>query len=93
MRETCTSGSVGGEGGNILTYPAVPRLRLVTAPREVRDTARQALRPGCEELAARAAEEMLQTEARPPAENRHGGAVYRCSVMHIGAHTEMLVMY
>lgn len=22
MRETCTSGSVGGEGGNILTYPA-----------------------------------------------------------------------
>src|SRR5262250_3736273 len=32
------------------------------------------IRPGCEELAARAAEEMLQTEARPPAENRHGGA-------------------
>ena len=30
MREICTSGSVGGEGGNILTYPAVPRLRLVT---------------------------------------------------------------
>jgi len=24
MREICTSGSVGGEGGNILTYPAVP---------------------------------------------------------------------
>ena len=22
MREICTSGSVGGEGGNILTYPA-----------------------------------------------------------------------
>jgi hypothetical protein len=32
------------------------------------------IRPGCEELAARAAEEMLQTEARPPATNRHGGA-------------------
>src|SRR5262245_39774523 len=31
-------------------------------------------RPGCEELAVRAAEEMLQTEARPPAVNRHGGA-------------------
>ena len=23
MREICTSGSVGGEGGNILTYPAL----------------------------------------------------------------------
>src|SRR5262247_2045749 len=45
----------------------VLRLRFVTAPREVRDTARQALRPGCEELAARVAEEMPQTEARPPA--------------------------
>src|SRR5262245_33405328 len=32
------------------------------------------IRPGCEELAARVAEEMPQTEARPPAENRHGGA-------------------
>src|SRR5262245_16520791 len=44
-----------------------PAARLVTAPREVRGPARQALRLGCEELAARAAEEMLQTEARPPA--------------------------
>jgi hypothetical protein len=44
----------------------VLRLRLVTAPREVRDPARQALRLGCEELAARAAEEMPQTEARDP---------------------------
>ena len=44
-----------------------PAARLVTAPREVRGPARQALRPGCEALAARAAEEMLQTEARPPA--------------------------
>src|SRR5215475_3347631 len=51
-----------------------PASRLVTAPREVRGPARQALRPGCEELAARAAEEMLQTEARPPAVNRQGGA-------------------
>ena len=23
MREICTSGSVGGEGGNVLTYPAI----------------------------------------------------------------------
>ncbi len=23
MREICTSGSVGGEGGNILAYPAL----------------------------------------------------------------------
>src|SRR5262249_9796505 len=30
----------------------VPRLRLVTAAREVRESARQALRPGREELAA-----------------------------------------
>jgi len=42
------------------------------------------IRPGCEELAARAAEEMLQTEARPPAENRHGGAV--CAVLCIPVH-------
>jgi hypothetical protein len=30
MREICTSGSVGGEGGNILAYPALslaPRRR------------------------------------------------------------------
>ena len=26
MREFCTSGSVGGEGGNILTYPADTQL-------------------------------------------------------------------
>jgi len=26
MREICTSGSVGGEGGNILAYPAQRRL-------------------------------------------------------------------
>ena len=26
MREICTSGSVGGEGGNILTYPATSEL-------------------------------------------------------------------
>ena len=28
MREFCTSGSVGGEGGNILTYPADTHLRF-----------------------------------------------------------------
>ena len=26
MRETCTSGSVRGEGGNLLTYSALPSL-------------------------------------------------------------------
>jgi hypothetical protein len=25
MREICTSGSVGGEGGNVLAYPAIGR--------------------------------------------------------------------
>jgi hypothetical protein len=28
MREICTSGSMGGEGGNILTYPAAHRHAL-----------------------------------------------------------------
>jgi hypothetical protein len=41
MREICTSGSVGGEGGNILTYPATdgydmaesqPRISLALNP-------------------------------------------------------------
>ena len=27
MREICTSGSVGGEGGNILAYPALDRFQ------------------------------------------------------------------
>src|SRR5215510_7535117 len=45
------------------------------------------IRPGCEELAARAAEEMLQTEARPPAENRHGGA----NSAYTGEHTRTTV--
>src|SRR5258708_36307434 len=31
MREICTSGTVGGEGGNILAYPAIP----VRKPRDV----------------------------------------------------------
>src|SRR5215831_5458535 len=42
------------------------RRRLVTV-------ARQALRPGCEELAARI-RVMPETEARPRVKNRHGGA-------------------
>src|SRR5262249_49568452 len=42
-------------------------------PREARDPARQALRPGCEELAARI-RVMPETEARPRVKNRHGGA-------------------
>jgi hypothetical protein len=67
MREICTSGSVGGEGGNVLPYPAVPRPRFVTAvfgrhgnlPARHYDLCH-------EELAARAAEAMPQTEARSP---------------------------
>src|SRR5215472_5386134 len=42
-------------------------------PREAREVARQALRPGCEELAARI-RVMPETEARPRVRNRHGGA-------------------
>src|SRR5258707_14262033 len=42
-------------------------------PREAREVARQALRPGCEELAARI-RVMPETEARPRVKNRHGGA-------------------
>src|SRR5262245_2675946 len=51
--------------------------------REARDPARQALRPGCEELAARFRRQMpavvgrrapKETEARPRGQNRHGGA-------------------
>src|SRR5262244_4466425 len=42
-------------------------------PREAREVARQALRPGCEELAARI-RVMPVTEARPRVKNRHGGA-------------------
>src|SRR5262249_19717471 len=52
-------------------------------PREARDPARQALRPGCEELAARIRRQLpavvgrrapKETEARPRGQNRHGGA-------------------
>src|SRR5215831_12017120 len=42
-------------------------------PREAREVARQALRPGCEELAARI-RVMPETEARHRVKNRHGGA-------------------
>src|SRR6516165_4387881 len=53
------------------------------SPREAREVARQALRPGCEELAARIRGQMpavlgrrapKETEARPRVKNRHGGA-------------------
>src|SRR5215510_9432618 len=53
------------------------------SPREARDPARQALRPGCEELAARIRRQLpavvgrrapKETEARPRVKNRHGGA-------------------
>src|SRR5262245_44232166 len=43
------------------------------SPREAREAARQALRPGCEELAERI-RVMPETEARPRVKNRHGGA-------------------
>src|SRR5262252_8289444 len=49
---------------------AAARNRL---PREAREVARQALRPGCEELAARI-RVMPEMEARPRVKNRHGGA-------------------
>src|SRR5262249_39529427 len=42
-------------------------------PREAREVARQALRPGCEELAVRI-RVMPEMEARPRVKNRHGGA-------------------
>ena len=29
MREICTSGSVGGEGGNILAYPALSEAKPI----------------------------------------------------------------
>ena len=34
MREICTSGSVGGEGGNLLAYPANTVSRNITSHRE-----------------------------------------------------------
>jgi hypothetical protein len=43
-------------------------------PREAREVARRALRPGCEELAVRI-RVMPETEARPRVKNRHGGAI------------------
>src|SRR5438128_8690891 len=43
------------------------------SPREAREVARQALRPGCEELAERI-RVMPEMEARPRVKNRHGGA-------------------
>src|SRR5262249_24291581 len=42
-------------------------------PREAREVARQALRPGCEEFAVRV-RVMPEQEARPRVKNRHGGA-------------------
>jgi hypothetical protein len=40
MREICTSGSVGGEGGNILAYLAVPRATGEAFPEERRAATR-----------------------------------------------------
>src|SRR5215472_5556048 len=45
------------------------------SPREARDPARQALRPGCEELAVTDPAQMpVRQSAAPGAQNRHGGA-------------------
>src|SRR5262245_11732127 len=44
------------------------------SPREAREVARQALRPGCEELAVTDPAQMPVREARPRVKNRHGGA-------------------
>src|SRR5262249_58303502 len=51
------------------------------SPREAREVARQALRPGCEELAARIQARRSVSDGggrrrkrRPEAQNRHGGA-------------------
>src|SRR6516225_8711608 len=44
------------------------------SPREAREGARQALRPGCEELAVTDPARMPVREARPRVKNRHGGA-------------------
>src|SRR6516225_9497156 len=44
------------------------------SPREAREVARQALRPGCEELAVTDPARMPVREARPRVKNRHGGA-------------------
>src|SRR5262247_1656131 len=44
------------------------------SPREAREVARQALRPGCEELAVPDPAQMPVREARPRVKNRHGGA-------------------
>src|SRR5215831_9388470 len=43
-------------------------------PREAREVARRALRPGCEELAVSDLAQMPVREARPRVKNRHGGA-------------------
>src|SRR6516164_9822990 len=43
-------------------------------PREAREAARQALRPGCEDLAVTDPARMPVREARPRVKNRHGGA-------------------
>src|SRR5262245_9564091 len=43
-------------------------------PREARDPARQALRPGCEELAERIRRQCRRRKRGPEAQNRHGGA-------------------
>src|SRR5215813_3145147 len=46
-------------------------------PREAREVARRALRPGCEELAVTDPAQMPVREARPRVKNRHGGAERR----------------
>jgi hypothetical protein len=49
MREICASGSVGGEGGNILAYPAGDKLPTRAEPRQ-RDVTRKIVRCRAENL-------------------------------------------
>src|SRR5438093_6473984 len=47
---------------------------VVPSSREARDPARQALRPGCEELAGRIRSKCRRRKRGTGAQNRHGGA-------------------
>jgi hypothetical protein len=70
---------------------AVLRLRLVTAgPREAWGTARQALRPGCEELAARVAEDnAADGSAAPGQKSPRWSAERRASLRRKRVHARL----
>jgi len=74
VRQPRSSRGVSGDDPEGGAGRGVPRRRLRNRlPREAREVARQALRPGCEELALRI-RVMPEPEARPRVKNRHGGA-------------------